>query len=364
MGESGCGKSTVLNTLLNQHDPPAFNTSAAAVACTSKVTNKEFQVNDQLRLNIFDTMGFPDTDVKLAEARYDEVVKTLKKTPVHAILWILDPRRVTHDVLDRWRILFSELRNVGPPIILIVNGRENAITCQTDEKRAEKERELTGTARKFIEVTGLRVSATIVSLMLDELSPPRTVKVSVGPGKQQNVECEAGQAITKLGLCLCGLTPQESPHLRTIEEAIALWKDEEDRLKQIEQARMDKENQDRSAKDFAKGCADGIAKLEVAAASAVAGTVGAGLFAWTGIGAAAAAAAGATATALQITIELKKKEYEEAKDAANLTEQEVKEMRTNENAAIQIVAQLTAATKALLMMLVGAAPAEARMLEA
>merc|ERR1712176_1192686 len=103
---------------------------------------------------------------------------------------------------------------------------------------------------------------------------------------------------------------------------------------------------------------------EVAAASAVAGTVGAGLFAWTGIGAAAAAAAGATATALQITIELKKKEYEEAKDAANLTEQEVKEMRTNENAAIQIVAQLTAATKALLMMLVGAAPAEARMLEA
>merc|ERR1712039_629275 len=105
---------------------PPFATAGTAHSCTQKCSSKDFTMNVNGRdysIELTDTMGFPDPDVKKARRFYNEVVKECNKE-CNAILWVHKASRSQFPIIEQLKVLLREFNNCAPPIVLIMNGCE------------------------------------------------------------------------------------------------------------------------------------------------------------------------------------------------------------------------------------------------
>jgi len=290
---AGQGKSTLLNALAfspNEDDDDEegeevvkqhFATGAGGNSCTQKVATKEFMMKGEggmeLKIELTDTMGFPDPDPSKAKEYYDQVIEECNKE-LNAIVWIMKPERTDATKYKKLEVLMREFNRAKPPVILVVNGCENYApdlklkpkVLQKQKNIARKEHE--SIAQELVQQTGVSVMKPyIVGADIDDL---------YGGSKHM------------LFKMLQGTTPQKS-EMRTLKQVYARHaaaKTDEERAKLAEEDA-------KQALDKEKGNVDRLSAikkaLDVTAATVAATAAG---FWWIPGVSGVAGAVGATAT--------------------------------------------------------------------
>ncbi|KDQ54450.1 hypothetical protein JAAARDRAFT_209187 [Jaapia argillacea MUCL 33604] len=126
-GESGCGKSSVVNMLDDSVNAPIGST---AEGCTFE-TQKYTIYTEHTTLNVFDTIGLNEGregTVPTAKAIQDlyALVRNMENG-VHLLVYVIRGPRVTETTRVNYRIFYEAFCQRQVPIVAVVTGLENEV---------------------------------------------------------------------------------------------------------------------------------------------------------------------------------------------------------------------------------------------
>ncbi|KAJ8585614.1 hypothetical protein M405DRAFT_772707, partial [Rhizopogon salebrosus TDB-379] len=126
-GESGSGKSSVVNAIAQQH---LSETSGDAAECTSYYQRHEVEISGESFV-LFDTVGLDEATtgpVSKAEKNLKILLQELVSTTdgIGLLVYCVRSTRVCHALIRNYKIFYSTIcRKLKIPIVLVVTGLEN-----------------------------------------------------------------------------------------------------------------------------------------------------------------------------------------------------------------------------------------------
>ncbi|KDQ59832.1 hypothetical protein JAAARDRAFT_153927 [Jaapia argillacea MUCL 33604] len=124
-GESGCGKSSIIN-MLAQSD--IADTSSTAAGCTFQSQKYTIALGSDT-LNIFDTVGLNEGrgGTVSSNTAISNLYKLVRKMQdgVNLLVYVIRGPRITESTADNYRMFFEGFCQRKVPIVLIVTGLEN-----------------------------------------------------------------------------------------------------------------------------------------------------------------------------------------------------------------------------------------------
>jgi ABC-type dipeptide/oligopeptide/nickel transport system ATPase component len=126
-GESGCGKSSIINMLLD--DENAADVSSGATGCTFK--SQSFEVNVRgVPLTIWDTVGLNEGDAGRVPGS-DAILKLYQlilelSTGVSLLVFVMRAPRIKSSVPQNWKLFHEVICQSKVPIVIVITGLENS----------------------------------------------------------------------------------------------------------------------------------------------------------------------------------------------------------------------------------------------
>ncbi|KDQ59830.1 hypothetical protein JAAARDRAFT_33403 [Jaapia argillacea MUCL 33604] len=124
-GESGCGKSSVINLLAGDH---VADTSSTAAGCTFQ-SHKYTIASEYMVLNVFDTIGLNEGKggAVASNVAIANLYKLVRKMDggVNLLIYVIRGPRITESTSDNYRMFYEAFCQRNVPIVLVVTGLEN-----------------------------------------------------------------------------------------------------------------------------------------------------------------------------------------------------------------------------------------------